>query len=116
MGSLLSDVTSAIYSERSVRDLLATNSELVALQVTENASKTGNTDVSTDKQGFMSIYRSAAGAGADHCSVWQLLKVLMARVTMAPLMQAISYSPNYSFGFMLNPCLNILRSLPNSLR
>ncbi|WP_180171250.1 site-specific recombinase [Acinetobacter sp. YH12023] len=100
MGSLLSDVTSAIYSERSVRDLLATNSELVALQVTENASKTGEHYVSTDKQGFMSMYRSAAGAGVI-IACMATLKVLMARVSMAPLMQAISYSLNYSFGFML---------------
>ncbi len=48
-GQLLVDVTSALYSERSVRSLLAENSELIALQVTENASKTGEHYVSTDK-------------------------------------------------------------------
>lgn len=100
MGNLLSDVTYAIYSERSVRDLLATNSELVALQVTENASKTGEHYVSTDQSGFMSMYRSAAGAGVI-IACMATLKILMVRVSMAPLMQAISYSLNYSLGFML---------------
>ncbi len=52
-----------MYSERSVRSLLAENSELIALQVTENASKTGEHYVSTDKDGFWGMYKAAAGAG-----------------------------------------------------
>lgn len=49
-GELLTDLVDAHYSETSVRDLLKTNSELIALQVTENASKTGEHYVSTDKK------------------------------------------------------------------
>lgn len=100
IGLFMADITEAIYSERSVRALLATNSELLALQVTENASKTGEHYVSTDKQGFLAMYKSAAGAGAIIATM-ATLKVLMTRVTMAPLMQAFSYSMNYSLGFML---------------
>ncbi|MFW2045606.1 site-specific recombinase [Acinetobacter variabilis] len=100
IGLFIADITEAIYSERSVRALLTTNSELLALQVTENASKTGEHYVSTDKQGFLAMYKSAAGAGII-IAFMASLKVLMARVTMAPLMQAFSYSMNYSLGFML---------------
>jgi site-specific recombinase len=100
IGLFIADITEAIYSERSVRALLATNSELLALQVTENASKTGEHYVSTDQQGFLAMYKSAAGAGAIIATM-ATLKILMARVTMAPLMQAFSYSMNYSLGFML---------------
>ena len=100
IGMLLTDITEAIYSEQSVRSLLATNSELIALQVTENASKTGEHYVSTDKSGFWSMYKSAAGAGVI-IAIMATLKTLMARVSMAPLMQAFSYSMNYSLGFML---------------
>ena len=100
IGSLLVDITDALYSERSVRSLLATNSELMALQVTENASKTGEHYVSTDKKGFVSMYKSAAGAGVI-IAVMATLKTLMARASLAPLMQAFSYSMNYSLGFML---------------
>lgn len=100
MGLLLVDITEALYSERSVRSLLATNSELLALQVTENASRTGEHYVSTDKKGFLAMYKSAAGAGAI-IAVMATLKTLTARITMAPLMQAFSYSMNYSLGFML---------------
>ena len=100
LGNLLNDITDAIYSETSVRSLLATNSELIALQVTENASKTGEHYVSTDKKGFWGMYKSAAGAGVL-IAFMATLKTLMARVSLAPLMQAFSYSMNYSLGFML---------------
>ena len=100
IGLFIADITEAIYSERSVRALLTTNSELLALQVTENASKTGEHYVSTDKQGFLAMYKAAAGAGVIIATM-ATLKILMARVTMAPLMQAFSYSMNYSLGFML---------------
>ncbi len=98
---LLVDITAAIYSERSVRSLLTTNSELIALQVTENASKTGEHYVSTDKQGFLAMYKSAAGAGVIIATLMATLKILSARMIMAPLMQAFIYSMNYSLGFML---------------
>ena len=97
---LMVEITAAIYSERSVRSLLATNSELIALQVTENASKTGEHYVSTDKQGFWSMYKSAAGAGVIIATM-ATLKILSARMVMAPIMQAFIFSMNYSFGFML---------------
>lgn len=100
IGALLVDVTDALYSERSVRSLLATNSELMALQVTENASKTGEHYVSSDKKGFIAMYKAAAGAGVI-IAVMASLKILAARLTLAPLMQAFLFSMNYSFGFML---------------
>ena len=100
LSMLLVDITAAIYSERSVRSLLTTNSELIALQVTENASKTGEHYVSTDKQGFLAMYKSAAGAGVI-IAIMATLKTLSARMVMAPLMQAFIYSMNYSLGFML---------------
>ncbi|MBP8071115.1 MAG: recombinase, partial [Acinetobacter sp.] len=100
LGLLMVDITTAIYSERSVRSLLATNSELIALQVTENASKTGEHYVSTDKQGFWSMYKSAAGAGVIIATM-ATLKILSARMVLAPMMQAFIFSMNYSLGFML---------------
>ncbi len=100
IGSLLTDITTAIYNERSVRALLKENSELIALQVTENASKTGEHYVSTDKKGFLKMYLSAAGAGVI-IACMATLKTLMARLTLAPLMQAFFYSMNYSLGFIL---------------
>ncbi|TCM69784.1 site-specific recombinase [Acinetobacter calcoaceticus] len=100
MGELLSDLVIAHTSEHSVRSLLAANSELISLQVTENASKTGEHYVSTDKKGFLGMYKAAAGAGAIIATM-ATLKILMSRLTLAPMMQAFMYSMNYSLGFML---------------
>lgn len=100
MANLLKAVAAAHYSEQSVRDLLSTNSQLIALQVTENASRTGEHYVSSDKAGFFSMFKAAAGAGVIIASMASL-KTLAARMSMAPLMQAFVYSMNYSLGFML---------------
>ena len=94
------DLTKAHYDEKSVRHLLSSTSELIALQVTENASKTGEHYVSTDKAGFLGMYKAAAGAGVIIATMASL-KILSARLLLAPLMQALLFSMNYSFGFML---------------
>ncbi|MDM1246361.1 site-specific recombinase [Acinetobacter sichuanensis] len=98
-GDLIIDLVHAHYNETSVRHLLKTNSELIALQVTENASKTGEHYVSTDKKGFLGMYKAAAGAGVIIATM-ATLKILTARLTLAPLMQAFLFSMNYSLGFM----------------
>lgn len=100
LSELLQDLVAAHYIENSVRELLKTNSELIALQVTENASKTGEHYVSTDKSGFLKMYKSAAGAGVIIATM-ATLKILTARLTLAPMMQAFMFSMNYSLGFML---------------
>lgn len=96
---LLRNITFAHYSDQSVRALLTTNTELIALQVTENASRTGEHYVSTDKKGYFEMYRSAAGAGAI-IAFMATLKTLATKLTLAPLMQAFVYSMNYGLGFV----------------
>lgn len=99
-GELLTDLVHAHYSETSVRDLLKTNSELIALQVTENASKTGEHYVSTDKKGFWSMYKAAAGAGVI-IAIMASIKILAARLVVAPFIQAFMFSMNYALGFIV---------------
>ncbi|WP_213067232.1 site-specific recombinase [Acinetobacter sp. CFCC 10889] len=99
-GEFLIDLVNANYNETSVRHLLRTNSELIALQVTENASKTGEHYVSTDKKGFFAMYKAAAGAGVIIATM-ATLKILSARLILAPFLHAFIYSMNYALGFML---------------
>lgn len=96
---LLIDLVKANYNEKSVRALLSANSELLALQVTENASKTGEHYVSTDKKGFFAMYKAAAGAGSI-IACMSIIKILLSRLSLAPIMQAIGYSLNYGLGFV----------------
>lgn len=97
--ALVCNLVTAHYDDQSVSALLSTNTELLALQVTENASRTGEHYVSTDKAGYLQMYRAAAGAGAI-IAVMATLKVLMSRLAMAPFMQALAYSLNYGLGFV----------------
>ncbi|MDE2421616.1 MAG: site-specific recombinase [Gammaproteobacteria bacterium] len=84
----------------SIRDLVSTNTELMALQVTENASKTGDHYVTDNRRGYFAMMRSAMGAGAI-IAVMATIKVLFGRLTLAPFVKALFNSMNYSFGFML---------------
>lgn len=98
--ALLQELTEAQQDARSVRSLISVNTELLSRQVTENASRTGGHYVSTDRKGFFSMYRSAAGAGVI-IGTMSALKILAGRFVLAPLTQAFIFSMNYSLGFML---------------
>lgn len=99
LGKFIHSLSYAHHEEKSVRALLASNSELIALQVTENASRTGENYVSTDRAGLFKMYKKAAGAGLI-IAFMATLKTLSARMAMAPIMQAFVYSMNYGLGFV----------------
>jgi site-specific recombinase len=84
----------------SLRDVWRRATDLLALQVTENASKTGEHYTATTRAEYLRMARSAAGAGVI-VGFMALIKLFMGKVAMAPIVQAISYSLNYSMGFML---------------
>ncbi len=105
LAALLRLITDAQARHGSVREVISINTELLSRQVTENASRMGEHYVSTDHAGFWQMYRSAAGAGLIIASM-ATIKVLMGRLTLAPLGKAFFYSMNYSFGFML---IHVLR-------
>jgi site-specific recombinase len=87
-------------NQTSIRDLISTNTELMALQVTENASKTGDHYVTTNREGYFGMMRSAMGAGAI-IAIMATIKVLFGRLVLAPFVKAFLHSMDYSLGFML---------------
>lgn len=84
----------------SLRALLSRNTELLARNVTEHASETGDHYVTSTREGFFDMWRSAGRAGVI-VAFMALLKIFSTRLALAPLGQAFIYSINYSFGFML---------------
>lgn len=84
----------------SLRDVWRRATDLLALQVTENASKTGEHYAATTRREYFAMARSAAGAGFI-VGFMALIKIFMGKVALAPLWQAVAYSMNYSLGFML---------------
>ncbi|WP_374583898.1 site-specific recombinase [Pseudoduganella sp.] len=97
---LLRQLVEADNRKWSLSDLFQTNTELLALQVTEHAGRSGEHYVASTRGEWLSIMRSASGAGFI-VGFMAMLKVLMASLVLAPIGYAVLYSLNYAFGFML---------------
>lgn len=82
-----------------VRDLMRDNINLLARNVTENASHTGEHYVADSRRELGAMFVSSAGAGLV-IGFMALFKILMSYLRAAPLVEAFLFSMNYSLGFM----------------
>ncbi|MDQ8024052.1 MAG: recombinase [Moraxellaceae bacterium] len=89
-----------VAREKSVRDLLRGSTNLLARQVTEHASRTGEHYVTDSRSEYGRMFRAAAGAGVI-VGFMALIKVLTAKLHLPPLWEAVAYSLNYGLGFVL---------------
>ena len=83
-----------------VGDLISDNLDLIARNVTENASRTGEHYIAESRSVYAAMFLSSAGAGFI-IGFMALLKILASYLRSAPLIEAFLFSLNYSFGFML---------------
>lgn len=100
LATFLKQMSRSEADSHSLRALWSHNTELMARNVTEHASETGDHYVTTTREGFFEMLRSAGRAGVI-IAFMALLKIFSMRLALAPLGQAFIYSLNYSFGFML---------------
>ncbi|MFT3734282.1 MAG: site-specific recombinase [Rhodocyclaceae bacterium] len=84
----------------SVRDLVSGVTDLLSLQVTEHASKTGEHYVARDRSEFFAMFRKAAGAGVI-VAFMAIIKMFVSSLHLPPLWEALGYSLNYGLGFVL---------------
>ncbi|WP_273429891.1 site-specific recombinase [Chitinibacter tainanensis] len=97
---LFKELVKAENRKTSVTDVMRENTELLALQITEHASHTGE-HYTTDSRGeWMGMFRSAAGAGVV-VGFMALIKILIAKAHLPLLLEAFAFSMNYALGFML---------------
>jgi site-specific recombinase len=92
-----------VYSECHKNDVgqhWQENLEVMALRVTENASRTGEHYITSNRQEYFALMRSAMGAGVV-IAFMSMIKIMLASLHLAPLTEAILFSLNYGFGFML---------------
>lgn len=99
MVDLLLAITQTQRHESSIRALISNNTRLLSLQITENASRTGEHYVTDDKKGYLGMWRSAMGGGLV-IAFLATFKVLMGKLAMAPMLQALANGLNYGLGFM----------------
>lgn len=97
---LFKTLVDADRRKTSLRELIATNTDLIALQITEHAGRTGEHYIANDRSEWRQMARSAMGAGAI-VGVMALFKLLLGKLVLAPLVQALAFSLNYSLGFIL---------------
>jgi site-specific recombinase len=92
-----------VYSEchkNDVSEHWRENMEVMALRVTENASRTGEHYITGSRTEYFALMRSAMGAGVI-IAVMAMLKLTLAKQHYAPLTEAILFSLNYGLGFIL---------------
>lgn len=92
-----------VYSEchkNDVHEHWQENMEIMALRVTENASRTGEHYITNNRHEYFALMRSAMGAGVI-VAMMATLKILLAKQHLAPLTEALLFSLNYGLGFIL---------------
>ncbi len=83
-----------------VRQYWQESLELLALRVTENASRTGEHYIATTRAEYFTLLRSAMGAGLI-IAFMAALKLFVARQQFPPMTEALIFCLNYGLGFML---------------
>ncbi len=73
---------------------------LLALRITENAGKTGEHYITSDRGEYFQLLRSALGAGIV-IACMALIKTLLGKLNLAPLIESLVICLNYGLGFVL---------------
>ena len=97
---LAQELAEAHNTKYEVRGLLRDNIDLLARNVTENASRTGEHYIAERRADLRGMFASSAGAGIV-IGFMALIKILISYQHRAPLIEALLYSFNYAAGFML---------------
>ena len=97
---LAQELVTAHNTKYQVRGLFRDNIHLLARNVTENASRTGEHYIAETRVQLRSMFNAAAGAGFI-VGFMAMFKILLSYLRAAPLVEAFLFSMNYSFGFML---------------
>ena len=97
---LLAGFVSVGRDRRSLRNLWATNSSLLAAKVTERSAETGEHYISHNRSEYLQIVRRAAGGGLL-MSVTTLLKFGLAALAFSAFWGGFWAGVNYSISFVL---------------
>jgi site-specific recombinase len=98
--TLVQELVEAHNAKYEVAGLFADNIDLLARNVTENASRTGEHYIAEKRAELRHMFLSSAGAGVI-VGCMALFKILLGYLRSAPLVEAFLFSMNYSMGFML---------------
>jgi len=98
--ALAEELIEAHNTKYQVSGLVRDNVHLLARNVTENASRTGEHYIAEDRKDLRRMLWSSSGAGFI-VGFMALFKILLGYLRMPPLVEAFLFSMNYSLGFVL---------------
>ncbi len=98
--ALAQELVEAHNNKYAVRELFTENIDLLARNVTENASRTGEHYIADTRGQLGRMFLSSAGAGII-IGFMALVKILTSTLRTAPLVEAFLFSLNYAVGFVL---------------
>jgi site-specific recombinase len=98
--ALAEELIEAHNTKYRIRGLLQDNVDLLARNVTENASRTGEHYIAETRRALRHMFVAASGAGFI-VGFMAMFKILLGYLHTAPLVEAFLFSLNYSLGFML---------------
>ncbi|MFC0252664.1 site-specific recombinase [Massilia consociata] len=98
--ALAEELIEAHNTKYKIRGLLQDNADLLARNVTENASRTGEHYIAETRRALRHMFVSAAGAGFI-VGFMAMFKIMLGYLHIAPLVEAFLFSLNYSLGFIL---------------
>jgi site-specific recombinase len=85
--------------KNSVRKQLNETTYLLAYQITEHESKTGEHYIAETKEDYKEMFVSSSKGGV-FASLMTLIKIVLHHIPFAPFWQAFAYSVNYATGFV----------------
>lgn len=89
-----------------IREHISGTIGLLALRVTENASRTGDHYITSTREEYLQMWRLAMGGGFI-VGFMALIKVVSSQLNLAPLGYFMAYAMNYAFGFMFIHALHL---------
>ncbi|MEW6023636.1 MAG: site-specific recombinase [Pseudomonadota bacterium] len=98
--ALAQELIEAHNTKYQVGGLFRQNIHLLARNVTENASRTGEHYIAESRAGLRGMFGASAGAGFI-VGFMAMFKILLSYLRAAPLVESFLFSMNYSLGFML---------------
>ena len=98
--ALAQELVEAHNTKYQIGGLFRSNIDLLARNVTENASRTGEHYIAETRTQLRHMFASSAGAGFI-VGFMALFKILASYLRAAPLVEAFLFGMNYSLGFML---------------
>lgn len=97
---LAEELIGAHNAKYRIRGLLRDNVDLLARNVTENASRTGEHYIAESRRDLRHMFVAASGAGFI-VAFMAMFKIMLGYLRSPPLVEAFLFSMNYSLGFIL---------------